>query len=164
MISSTDETDSTDVFVYPFHPFNPLTKNGVSTYMTPIPETSRYLLAKETKAFAFLALSLADGWPQVTPIWFDWDGAHIVINTARGRVKDKALKRRAKAALLIMDPADSYKYIQIRGTVVEETEVGGYDMICQLNEKYHGDRNYPKRAETRVTYKILPERVFTNVK
>jgi len=132
--------------------------------MTSIPEASLYLLAKETKAFACLALALADGWPQVTPIWFDWDGTQVLINTARGRVKDKALKRRANVALLITDPSDPYKYIQIRGTVVEETEEGGYEMICQLNEKYHGDRNYPKRAETRVTYKILPERIFTNVR
>lgn len=133
--------------------------------MVQIPEKAAYLLDRNTKAFAFLALSLADGWPQVTPIWFDWDGAHIVINTARGRVKDKVLKRKAKVALAITDPGDAYKYIQIRGTVADETEEGGYDMICRLNEKYHGDRNYPRReGEVRVTYKILPERVFTNVK
>ena len=132
--------------------------------MVGIPERLQYLLKWETKAIAYLALSLKDG-PQVTPIWFDWDGAHVVVNTARGRVKDRVLKRRGKVALAIPDPADSYKYMQIRGTVVDETEEGGYDMICQLNEKYHGDRNYPKReGEVRVTYKILPERVFTNVK
>lgn len=133
--------------------------------MEAIPEKAAYLLDRNTKAFAYLALTLANGSPQVTPIWFDWDGTHIVINTARGRVKDKVLKRKAKVALAITDPGDAYKYIQIRGTVAEETEEGGYDMICQLNEKYHGDRNYPKReGEVRVTYKILPERVFTNVK
>jgi hypothetical protein len=44
--------------------------------------------------------------------------------------------------------------------VVDETEVGGYEEICDLNEKYHGDRNYPKRSEIRVTYKVLPERIF----
>jgi PPOX class probable F420-dependent enzyme len=112
-----------------------------------------------------LGLALADGSPQVTPIWFDWDGTHVIINTARGRVKDKALKRRAKVALAIPDPDDLYKYIQIKGSVVDETEEGGYEMICRLNDKYHGNTNYPKvPGQVRVTYKILPEKVFTNIK
>jgi len=130
-----------------------------------IPERLQYLLKWETKAFAFLALTLSDGSPQVTPIWFDWEGTHVVVNTARGRVKDRVLKRRAKVALAIPDPANSYKYMQIRGTVVEETEAGGYDMICRLNEKYHGKYEYPRiPGQVRVTYKILPERVFSNIK
>lgn len=128
--------------------------------MNTIPEDYRYLLQRETKAFAFLALTLSDGAPQVTPIWFDWDGTHVVINTARRRVKDKVLRRRPKVALAIPDPSDAERYMQIRGSVVEETEVGGYDMICQLNEKYRGKYEFPKRpGEVRVTYKILPERV-----
>ncbi|MBI5652121.1 MAG: pyridoxamine 5'-phosphate oxidase family protein [Chloroflexi bacterium] len=126
-----------------------------------IPASRRDLLAREKKAFAFLALVLADGSPQVTPIWFDWDGTHIILNTARGRVKDKVMHKRRPVALAIFDPSEPYRYLQIRGRVVEETEVGGYEMICALNEKYHGDLNYPKRpGEVRVTYKILPERVW----
>ena len=129
--------------------------------MVEIPERLQYLLKRETKAFAFLALTLKDSSPQVTPIWFDWDGAHLVLNTARGRVKDKVMKRRGKVALLIVDPGDTYEYLQIRGVVDVETEEGGYDMICSLNEKYHGDRNFPKRAgDVRVTYTIAPEQVF----
>ena len=118
------------------------------------------MLARETKAFASLALTLLDGTPQVTPIWFDWDGTHLVINTARGRVKDRVMRRRGKVALAITDPANSYQYIQVRGRVVGEMEDGGYDMICRLNEKYHGKYEYPKRpGEVRVTYTILPESV-----
>jgi PPOX class probable F420-dependent enzyme len=133
--------------------------------MVEIPEKAQYLLKWETKAFAFLALTLKDGSPQVTPVWFDWDGAHVIINTARGRVKDKVLKRKAKVALAIADPADSYKYMQLRGTVVAETEAGGYEMICRLNEKYHGKYEYPRvPGQVRVTYTILPERVFSNIK
>ena len=129
--------------------------------MVSIPERLQYLLKWETKAFAFLALTLKDGSPQVSPVWFDWDGVHIMINTARGRVKDKVMKRRARVALAIPDPADPYKYLLIRGTAISETEEGGYPMICKLNEKYHGDRNYPKRpGEVRVTYTIRPEQVF----
>ena len=129
--------------------------------MVHIPDRLADLLSREKKIFAALALTLADGSPQVTPIWFDWDGTHIILNTARGRVKDKVLRRGGKAALLFVDPADPYRYVQIRGRVVEETEEGAYDVICDLRLKYRGDRDYPKNpGEVRVTYKVLPEQVF----
>jgi PPOX class probable F420-dependent enzyme len=125
-----------------------------------IPERLNDLLSPEKKAFASLALTLADGSPQVTPIWFGWDGAHIILNTARGRVKDKVMRRGGKVALLIVDPGDPYRYLQIRGRVVDETEEGAYDVICDLRLKYRGDRNYPRNpGEVRVTYKVLPEQV-----
>lgn len=127
--------------------------------MTAIPEKYADLLAKEKKAFVVLALVMKDGIPQATPIWFDYDGTHIIINTSRGRVKDKILKKHPTVAMVIQDPANPYRYLQIRGKVVDETEAGGYDMICRLNEKYHGKFEYPKRpGEVRVTYKILPEK------
>lgn len=117
------------------------------------------LMTREKKAYAHLALVLRDGTPHVTPIWFEWDGTHLIINTARGRVKDRVLSRQPTVALAISDPADPYRYIQIRGQVVDSTEVGARDMIDQLSLKYEG-RLYPwYRGETRVTYKILPERV-----
>jgi PPOX class probable F420-dependent enzyme len=128
--------------------------------MTLIPEPFLDLLSPEKKAFAALALTLADGSPQVTPIWFGWDGTHIILNTARGRVKDKVMRRSGKVALLIVDPSDPYRYVQIRGRVVDETEKGAYDVICDLQLKYRGNRDYPKRpGEVRVTYKVQPEQV-----
>jgi len=125
-----------------------------------IPERLIDLLSPEKKAFASLALTLADGSPQVTPIWFDWDGTHIILNTARERVKDKVMRRRGKVALSIVDPGDPYRYLQIRGRIVDETEQGAYDVICDLRLKYRGDRNYPRNpGEVRVTYRVLPEQV-----
>ncbi len=131
--------------------------------MTLIPEGLHDILSPEKKAFASLAVTLSNGLPQVTPIWFGWDGTHIILNTARERVKDKVMHRRGKVALLIVDPNDPYRYLQIRGRVVDETEEGAYDVICDLRLKYRGDRNYPKNpGEVRVTYKMLPEQVFPN--
>lgn len=125
-----------------------------------IPDRLLDLLSDEKQAFASLALTLADGSPQVTPIWFGWDGTHIILNTARGRVKDRVMKRGGQVALLIVDPADPYRYVQIRGRVVVETEEGAYDTICDLRLKYRGDRDYPKNpGEVRVTYKVLPDKV-----
>jgi PPOX class probable F420-dependent enzyme len=125
-----------------------------------IPEKKKDLVSWEKKAFAILALVRADGTPQATPVWFDWDGAKIIINTARGRLKDKILRKHPTVALVIMDPTNPYRYLQIRGKVVEETEQGGYEMICRLNEKYQGKHDYTKvPGEVRVTYKIAPESV-----
>ena len=130
--------------------------------MPTIPESFTDVLSREKKAFAFLALVMKDGTPHVTPVWFDYDGTQIVVNTARGRVKDKILRKHPRVALAIQDPANPYRYIQIRGKVTAETEEGGYEQICALNDKYHGNRNYPKRpGEVRVTYKILPEKCTT---
>ena len=126
-----------------------------------IPEKKLHLLKRETRAFAALALTLADGSPQVTILWFDWDGKHLILNTARGRVKDKVMHKHPVVALLIMDPHNPNSYLQIRGHVVEESEEGAFDVICSLNEKYKGNFDFPKRpGEVRVTYKLLPEQVY----
>lgn len=117
------------------------------------------LLAWDKKAFAHLALVLKDGTPQVTPVWFDWDGTHIIINTARGRVKDHVMSRKPQVALAISDPDDPYRYIQIQGRIVEETEEGARAMIDRLSQKYQGVDYKWYRGETRVTYKILPEKL-----
>ncbi len=126
--------------------------------MPTIPDKYADLLSWSKRAYAYLALVMRNGSPHVTPVWFEFDGTHIVVNTARGRVKDKILHRRPHVALAIQDPDDVYRYLQVRGHVVEETETGGYETICRLSDKYTGNKEYPKRAgEARVTYKILPE-------
>jgi PPOX class probable F420-dependent enzyme len=118
------------------------------------------LLTREKRAFAILALVLRDGTPQATPVWFDWDGELFTINTARGRLKDKVLRRHPVVAMAILDPSNPYRYLQVKGPVVFESEKDAYEQICDLQEKYHGDRNYPKRpGEVRVTYRIKPEKV-----
>ena len=129
---------------------------------THIPESHADLLKREKKAYANLALITGKGEPHVTPMWFDFDGQTVIFNTARGRVKDRILHRHPTVALAVSDPANPYRYIQIRGPIVSESEEGGYDQICDLSLKYHGDRNYPKTpGEVRVTYKVRPEHVTT---
>src|SRR5258705_5186856 len=107
-----------------------------------IPASHADLLTRETRAYANLALVLKDGTPQVSPLWFDYKDGLVIINTARGRVKDKAMHRRPYAALSIIDPADINRYLLIRGPVVEETEEGAWDQIDDLNLKYNGNRNF----------------------
>ena len=122
-----------------------------------IPENFGDLLSWEKKSFAHLALVLRDGAPQCTPLWFDYDGTHVIINSALGRVKDKSMRHTPHVALAISDPDNPYRYIQIRGKVVEITEEGARNTIDHLSEKYRGTAYDHKENETRVTYKILPE-------
>ena len=127
--------------------------------MATIPDQYKDLLQK--KAFAHLATVMKDGSPQVTPIWFDYDGTHVRINSAKGRWKDKNMRNRPKVALSIPDPDNPYRYMQIRGTVTEVTENGADAHIDSLAKKYLGQDKYPYRqpGEERVIYKIAVERV-----
>ena len=126
-----------------------------------VPENFQDLLSDEKKAFLYLATLMKDGSPQVTPIWFNTDGEYILINSAKGRIKDKNMRRRPDVAVCIADPARPYRYLQIHGKVVEITEVGACDHIDTLAGKYTGKPKYmnSRPGEVRVTYKILPEKV-----
>ncbi len=129
--------------------------------MTDIPGKYRDLFEK--RAFAHLATIGADGSPQVTPVWVDFDGTYLRFNTAKGRVKDKNLRRNPRVALAIQDPDNPYRYMQVQGRVVEVTEHGADAHIDTLAKKYIGQDTYPWRrpGEVRVLYKILPEKVQT---
>ena len=130
--------------------------------MSVIPASHEDLLKREKKTFAHLALVTSKGEPHVTPMWFDYDGEHVIFNTARGRVKDKIMRKHPSIAFSVQDPANPYRYIQVRGKIVSDTEEGGYDSICDLAHKYHGKREYPKReGEVRVIYKVKPEHATT---
>jgi len=124
-----------------------------------IPESFRDLFVK--RAFAHLGTVMADGSPQVTPVWCDLDGDRIRVNSAKGRVKDKNMRRNQKVALSILDPDNPYRYLAVRGAVEEITENGADAHIDSLAKKYLGKDRYPYRqpGEVRVIYKIRPERV-----
>jgi PPOX class probable F420-dependent enzyme len=127
---------------------------------TTIPENFQDLLKSEKKAFAHVGTVMPDGSPQVTPMWFDVEDGLIRVNSARGRVKDRNMRRTPAVALSIMDPDNAYRYLGIRGRVVEVTEQGADAHIDALAKKYLGKDRYPWRqpGEVRVTYKIRPER------
>ena len=125
--------------------------------MASIPENYLDLL-QQKKAFANLATILSDGSPQVTPVWFDYTGGQIRVNTAKGRVKSRTLKPGAPVALAIMDPDNPYRYIQIRGRVRSATEQGADAHIDSLAKKYLGKDKYPFRqpGEVRLMLEIEP--------
>lgn len=123
-----------------------------------IPEKFQDLFQK--KAFASLATLMPDGKPQVTPVWCDFDGQHVLVNSAKGRVKDRNMRRDPRVSMALIDPDNPYRYLQLQGRVVEITEEGADKHIDKLAKKYMGVDKYPLRqpGEVRVIYKIEPEK------
>lgn len=121
----------------------------------------KFLDLFEKRSLAHLATVMPDGSPQVTPVWVDFDGQNILINTARGRQKDRNMTRNPAVAMSIVDPDDPYRYVQIRGRVVEAVENGADLHIDKLTFKYTGRDSYDWRStgEVRVIYKIEPQHV-----
>ena len=115
------------------------------------------------RAFASLATLMPDSSAQVTPVWVDLEGDLVIVNTARGRQKDKNMRRDPRVAMAIIDPENPYRYLEIRGRVAEITEEGADAHIDKMAKKYLGADKYPYRqpSETRVIFKIRPERVNT---
>ena len=125
-----------------------------------IPEKFQDLLEK--KSFAHLGTIMPDGAPQVTPVWWDFDGTHLVVNSARGRRKAKHIKRDPRVSFEVSDPHNPYRHMEIRGRVVEITEDGAREHIDKMAQKYLGQEKYPVYPnEVRVLYKIAIEKVNT---
>ncbi len=126
---------------------------------TSIPEQFMDLIHKP--AFANLATVMKDGSPHVTPVWFDYDGTYVRINSAKGRVKDRNMRHNPMVALCILDPQNPYRYLEIRGRVIDISEMGADEHIDKLAKKYLNVDSYPHRTptEVRVQYKIKAEHI-----
>ena len=132
--------------------------------MESIPESFADLFERET--FANFATVMADGTPQVTPVWIDRDDeGHLLVNTARGRQKERNVERDPKVGVCVMDPDDPYRYVSVRGEVVEVTEEGAVEHIDELARRYMDVEEYPNHGEEsgpRVIVRIRPDRVTTS--
>jgi PPOX class probable F420-dependent enzyme len=120
------------------------------------PEGFLDLLNDKSKALLYLATIMPDGSPQVTPVWFDIDGEHILINTNEGRVKDRNMKARLKVAMTIQDPNDPYRYLGVRGEVVGYTTEGADEHINKLSIRYDDKSWSYRETQRRIIFKIKP--------
>lgn len=113
---------------------------------------------------AQFATVMADGSPQVTPVWVDVepDGRHIMINTAEGRVKTRNVERDARVAVSVVDGQNHWRYAIVRGEIVERRQEGADGHIDKLAKKYLGKDSYPFRrpGEQRVILRIKPHHVM----
>jgi anthraniloyl-CoA monooxygenase len=116
-------------------------------------------------AIGHLATLMPDGTPQVTPVWVDYDGRHVLVNSAAGRRKDLNMAARRHVALEIADPDNPNRYLAVRGSVVEITEAGADEHLDRLARRYLGRDRYPESyrfpGEVRRIYKVAPEKVTT---
>jgi PPOX class probable F420-dependent enzyme len=111
------------------------------------------------KNFWHLATLKSDGAPQSTPVWADTDGTHVLVNTAKGRAKEKHMRKDGRVALSSTLTDNPYSFVEIQGRVTEIIEgQPAEDSIDDLAEKYMGTRPYPLRqpGEERVLFKIEP--------
>ncbi len=126
-----------------------------------IPEAAKDLLEKPI--ICTVATVMPDGQPQVTAVWFDFDGEYIRLNTAEGRQKARNMKLNSKVTVFILDPQNGYHLLEWRGHVAQiKTEhEGGRDHINQLSLKYRGNPVYKGMVENekRIMYYIAADKV-----
>jgi PPOX class probable F420-dependent enzyme len=109
---------------------------------------------------AHIASIDSHGRPNISPVWIDVDGDDVVFNTAEGRLKARNVHANANVAVSVVDPADPYRVIALRGTVSEITTEGADEHIDFLARKYLGI-DYPNRqeGEQRIKVRIRPARI-----
>ena len=119
-----------------------------------------YEAGKKTNLFATIG---PDGAPQVNPVWFGWDGTLVSFSQTKTRQKLKNLQRDNRISLSIVDPINPYRYIEIRGKVVEFIEDTEKAFIDSMAKKYLGEDKYPwsQPGDERVIVVVEPERALT---
>ena len=131
----------------------------------PIPDTHRDLLTQPIHGV--LSTMMPDGQPQSSIVWTDYEGAYVLINTTLERQKGRNMCANPKVTLLVIDPQNDSRWIEIRGNVVEICRHGAEahaDKLTQLytgKQRFYGDI-YPveqKQKETRVIVKIEPLKI-----
>jgi PPOX class probable F420-dependent enzyme len=114
----------------------------------------------EAAGFAHLATSGGQGWPQSTPMWYLWDGEHLLFSTLKSRQKYRNLDANRRVAISIVDPVNPYRYLQIRGVASLEDDADGA-VINDLVKKYVGSSvsQWDEPGGERVVVKVRPVRV-----
>lgn len=112
----------------------------------------------DSTALAHVATIGPDGSPQNNPVWFGWDGTHVLFSQTTGRQKYRNLKKAPKVALSIVDDENAYRYLEVRGEVVEIVDDPGNAFINSMAKKYLGQDVYPwhREGDHRVVVKVLP--------
>jgi PPOX class probable F420-dependent enzyme len=132
-----------------------------------IPNTHLDLL--QTPVHGVLTTVMPDGAPQSSIIWVDYDGQYILINTTLERQKGRNMQVNPKVTILVIDPKDSSRWVEVRGHVCDITQAGAEDHADKLTQRYYGNKLhfygdiYPpeqKHKETRVIVKVHPIKVF----
>jgi PPOX class probable F420-dependent enzyme len=125
----------------------------------PLPDDLLALL--RAKSTCYIATIMKDGSPQLTQVWVDTDGEHVIVNSVDTHLKVRNLRRDPRVAVAISDPARPGAFYQVRGRAISVTKEGGQDHIEHMAQKYTG-RPYPwygGRDQARVIITIEAEKV-----
>ena len=126
--------------------------------MTALTDLAKRLIDGPT--FAVVSTINPDGAPQSSVVWVKRDGDDILFSTIRGRRKTKNMERDPRVGVTLYDPADPYRYVEVRGAV-SLTEEGGPELIQDLSQKYDGVPFREGRPDNlRVVVRITPTRVI----
>jgi PPOX class probable F420-dependent enzyme len=130
--------------------------------MPEVPE--EYTDLFERPSFGNMATMLPTGFPHVTPVWIDYDGEHLLVNTARGRQKERNVARNPSVGVSVIDPDDFYRYLSAYGEVTDLREEGAVEHIHELSRRYTGEEygNLDAEEGARVIIEITPEHVITS--
>jgi PPOX class probable F420-dependent enzyme len=124
---------------------------------TDFPDSHRDLL--EAK-FATLATLGRDGGPQLTEVWFLFEDGKVKTSLNDSRLKTKNLVARPRCSLFILDLANPFRYLDVRGTAKVEVD-DDYAFAARLGAKYGADvRDHDGPGEKRVVVTIEPTNVF----
>jgi PPOX class probable F420-dependent enzyme len=142
-----------------------VTLPGSAPVSVPIPDSHRDLLARPV--YGVLTTMMHDGQPQSSLVWVDYDGTCVLINTARERQKCRNVEADPRVAVLVVDPDNTGRWIEVRGQVVEVMTDGAVDHADRLTQRYTGKQHFygdvylPERREqeTRVIVRIEPTKV-----
>ena len=126
-----------------------------------IPDSHIDILSWDSKTIAHMATVGPDGHPHSSPVWFDWDGTHLLVSLTKTRQKYLNLQRDKRVSLSILDVDSPYRYIEIRGELDEIEPDPDIDFISRLAKKYLGKDRYPYHLpeDERVLIKIRPTKV-----
>lgn len=129
--------------------------------MAVIPDKFKDLL--QSKALAHVATIGPHGEPQSNPVWFGWDGEHILFSQTKKRQKYRNLLRNPHIALSIVDPNNPYRYLEVRGKVARIDEDPNLNFINSMAKKYLNQDVYPwhQPGDERVVIVVEPEHITT---
>jgi PPOX class probable F420-dependent enzyme len=121
-------------------------------------------LLGERPLICALCTTNPDEQPHAVPVWFDFDGANIRVNSPDTARKARNMSMGSKVTVLVIDPNNAYHWVEIMGHVVDikEDAEGGREHINKLAMKYRGEVVYQAwhgRDENRVMYVIEPDKV-----
>lgn len=115
----------------------------------------------ERPIFATIATLYPDGAPHLTPIWIDVEDGHLLFTVIAGHVKDRNMQKDPRVAITLFDPENPYRYIMVRGEVIEITKNGAFEHSQKMAKKYLGpDGEYIfGEGEYPHLFKVRPNKV-----